>query len=263
VSLTFFEASKQLLTVLVTKADPVAFATGGYVLMAHLISEQDVSWFIVAIINNVDSSAIDDEKLEVRKSVHVDLENVRVAGRVNITDWLGGDLEKRYVSFLKQRGDVADYFKLFLGCNELIDDVEESKKLVTVLKAFAKAEGLEQKEKEDFLQQAHDFCNTDQPLSLEALANAIWPNDPNKLQHAFVEGDVQIRDGFKPDGRSIKSLTRMKYKTNYWSVDLDRHALSSGYARYNQKKGELILLNLPDELKAELDTEMDKNIEDE
>lgn len=256
----FLEASKLLLKVLATKADLVALATGGYVLMAHVTNQANISWFIVAIINNVDGNAIDDASLEVINAVHVDLKNLRVAGRVNITDWLGGDTETRYVGFLKQHGEVADYFKIFLGCNELIADTEETKKLVTVLKRFAKDEGLDQKKEEDFLQSAYNFClernKNDELLSLEALSNVIWPNEPQKLQKAFVENNVQISDGFVPDGRSIKSLMRMKYKTDYWSIDLDRHALSSGYAHYNQTKGELTLRNLPNGLKAELDREI-------
>ena len=259
-SLSFAEASKQLLKVLAAKAGSIALATGGYVLMAQVTNEANVSWFIVAIINNVDSSAIDDRTLEIIKSVHVDLENLRVAGRVNIGDWLGGNTETRYVGFLKQRGEVADYFKLFLGCNELVADTEETKKLVAVLKQFAKDENLDAQKEGDFLQSAYNFClernKSDQPLSLESLSNAVWPDEPKKLQKALVEGDAQISDGFVPDGRSIKSLMRMKYKTDYWTIDLDRHALSSGYAHYSQQKGELTLRNLPDGLKAELDREL-------
>jgi nucleoid-associated protein len=258
--LVFSMASKQLLKVLATKAGGVALATGGYVLMAHTTNEAKIDWFIVAIINNVDGSAIDDTTLEVIDGAHVDLENLRVAGRVNITDWLGGDAQTRYVGFLKQRGEVADYFKLFLGCNELLADAEETKKLVSVLKRFAKNEGLDQKKEEEFLRSAYDYClerhKNDEQLSLESLSNAIWPDKPKKLQRAFVAADVQISDGFVPDGRSIKSLVRMKYKTDYWSIDLDRHALTSGYARYNQQKGELTLRKLPDGLRAELDREI-------
>ncbi|WP_157273763.1 nucleoid-associated protein [Thiobacillus denitrificans] len=256
----FFEASKLLLSVLASKAGAVALATGGYVLMAHVTNEAGVSWFIVAIINNVNGSVINDATLEVVDAMHVDIENLRVAGRVNLTDWAKVDADIRYIGFLKQRGEVADYFKVFLGCNELIADTEETKKLVNALKKFAKSQGLDQKQEEEFLQSAFNYCNernkNDEPLSLEALSNMAWPNDPQTLQAAFVEGDVQISDGFVPDGRSIKALMRMKYKTEYWTIDIDRHALSQGYAHYNQKKGELTLLKLPAKLKEELDYEM-------
>lgn len=257
---TFYDASKLLLSVLANKAGVVPLATGGYVLMAHVTNEAKVGWFIVAIINNVNGSVINDVTLEVVDAMHVDIENLRVAGRVNLTDWDKADPDIRYIGFLKQRGEVADYFKIFLGCNELIADSEETKKLVSALKKFAKSRGLDQKQEEDFLQSAFNYCDdrnkNDEPLSLETLSNLAWPENPKALQAAFVEGDIQISDGFVPDGRSIKALMRMKYKTEYWTIDIDRHALSQGYAHYNQKKGELTLLKLPAKLREELDYEM-------
>lgn len=260
-TLNFADASRKLLSVLAAKAGAVPLATGGYVLMAHVSNAANISWFIVAMINNVSGSAIDDASLEVVDTVHVDLENLRVAGRVSLTDWLGGDADTRYVGFLKQRGEVSDYFKEFLGCSELVANTEETKKLVSVLKSFAKSEGLDQQQEDSFLQTAYNYCleknKNDEPVSLDALANATWPDNPEKLQKAFVENDVQISDGFVPDGRSLKSLVRMKYKTDYWTIDLDRHALTQGYAHYNQAKGELTLKKLPDGLKAELDRELD------
>ncbi len=257
---SFVNGSKSLLSVLSSKAGAVPLATGGYVLMAQVTNAANVTWFLVAIINNVDGSVIDDKTLEVVDAMHVDLSNLRVAGRVNLTDWEKADKDNRYIGFLKHRGEVADYFKAFLGCNELIADTEETKKLVDILKQFAKSQGLKQKEEEDFLKSAFNYCDernkNDEPLSLEVLSNVAWPNEPQKLQQAFAEYGDQISDGFVPDGRSIKALVRLRYKTTYWTVDIDRLALSQGYAHYNQKKGELTLLKLPDELKAELDREI-------
>lgn len=259
-TLNFIEASKQLLSVLSAKASQVPLATGGYVLMAQVTNAANVSWFIAAIINNVDASAINDASLDVVNAVHVDLENLRVAGRVALNDWLGGDPEARYVGFLKQRGDVAGYFKLFLGCNELIANTVETKKLVGVLKEFARSEGLDSQKTEEFLSLAYNVCQghvkEDSPISLENLSNAIWPTEPAKLRTALATADVQISDGFVPDGRVIKSFVKIKAKAKYWSIDLDRHALVSGDARYNKQKGELVLRNLPDSLRAELDNEI-------
>jgi nucleoid-associated protein len=260
-SKSFIDASRDLMNVLATKAGQAPLATGGYVLMAQVTNPAKVSWFIVAIITNIKGSAINDESLEVVDSVHVDLHNLRVAGRVNLTDWLKDEKDVRYVGFLKQKGEVSDYFKLFLGCDELIASTEETKKLVAVLKEFAKNSGLKPEQQEDFLTAAHDHCSecqkNDQPLILEALTNAVWPNDPKALQKALTTGDVQISDGFVPDGRSLKTLVKIKAKTPYWSVELDRRALITGQAKYDSNKHTLTLTNLPENLEAELRGEFD------
>ncbi|HEX5718857.1 MAG TPA: nucleoid-associated protein [Thermoanaerobaculia bacterium] len=259
-SLAFVEASQQLLSVLKARADQAPLATGGYVLMAQVSDPGMATWFIAAIINNVAGNAIKDETLEVIDTVHVDLENLRVAGRVNLSEWFSGNELVRYVGFLKQRGEVSEYFKLFLGCNELIASKEESRKLVEVLKDFAGVNNLEQQVREEFLNTAYSFCQehskANRPLSLEALSNAVWPGAPKALQTALATANVQLSDGFVPDIGAIRLLVKIKAKTKFWSVDLDRRALVAGHARYNRTKGELVLLQLPDGLKAELDHEL-------
>ena len=116
----FIEATKQLMDILAAKASPVSLATGGFVLMADMSNATGARWFVVAIVTNVQGSAVNEATLDVVDAVHVDMQNLRVAGRVNVGDWLAGDSETRYIGFLKQRGGVSDYFKLFLGCSELI-----------------------------------------------------------------------------------------------------------------------------------------------
>lgn len=256
----FLLASKELMTVLCAKASQVPLATGGYVLMADVSNAAKHRWFITAILTNIHGSAINDESLEVVDSIHVDLHNLRVAGRVSLTDWQSGAPDIRYIGFLKQRGEVSDYFKLFLGCSELIASVEETKKLVAVLKGFARDSGLDRVAQENLLKAAYDYCSecqkNDKPLSLDSLANAICPDDPKKLQKALTAADVQINDGFVPDGRIIKAFVKIKAKTKYWSVELDRQALVGGQARYDATKRSLTLMDLPSELEVELSDEL-------
>lgn len=252
----FIDTTKLLMGVLATKASPVALATGGFVLMAHMSNASGARWFTVAILTNVKGSAVNEATMDVVDTVHVDMQNLRVAGRVNLGDWLDGDAETRYVGFLKQKGGVSDYFKLFLGCSELIASVEETKKLVGVLKRFAYESSMSEPEKEAFLQRAHDFCvdcqKNDQPLSLDTLCNAVLPAEPQILQRALAKAEVQINDGFVPDGRVLRTFVRIKAKTAYWSIDIDRHALVSGQVKYDRDKKTLTLFELPESLEAEL-----------
>lgn len=256
---SFIDASHELMSILAAKAGQAPLSTGGYVMMAHVSNEANVSWFLVAILTNIKGSAVKDDSLEIVDSVHIDLQNLRVAGRVNITDWFKEDQDVRYIGFLKQRGEVSDYFKLFLGCDELIAQSEETKRLVAVLKDFAKSTELSAEEQEQFLKSAHDFCidcqKNDRPLILETLTNAIWPEDPKALQQALTEGEVQISDGFVPDGRSLKSLVKIRAKTPFWTVEIDRRALTSGQAVYDPDKHTLTFSGLPEGLESELRSE--------
>lgn len=258
--LTFVEGSKLLLDVLTGKARQAPLSKGGYVLMAHGEGDAGDRWFLVAIINNVASNAVNEETLEIVQSFHVDVNNLRVAGRVNLSTWIGGNEQDRYLGFLKHRGEVADYFKYFLGCNVVVQDSEDTKRLVDALRAFARAEDLDQGAEDEFLRRAHAVCSerskSREPLSLDELTNAAWPQDPAKLQQALAQGAGQISDGFVPDGRSLRTLIKFHGKSEFWTVDLDRRALRRGDAQYLPARGELILRNLPPALKVALDGEV-------
>ncbi|KQP11595.1 nucleoid-associated protein [Pseudorhodoferax sp. Leaf265] len=255
----FIAGTKKLMAVLNSKATQAPASKGGYVLMVHGQSDNGGNWFLVAIISNVASSAVKEDTLEIEETVHVDLDNVRVAGRVNLDMWLDGGLEHRYLGFLKTRGDVADYFMYFLGCKIVAKDSEDTKRLVEALQDFARSEKLDQAQEDDFLRRAHSYCmerkKAKEAVHLEALTNAAWPDEPQKLQQALANAAVEINDGFVPDARSLKRLLRFHGKTAYWTVDLDRRALVKNEARYMKKTGELLLRNLPEGLKAELDAE--------
>lgn len=258
-SISFVEGSQKLLAVLAARADQAPLSKGGYVLMAHGRNDAMVDWFLVAIISNAASTAVNEVTLEVERSVHVDLENLRVAGRVNLSAWLGGDKQVRYVGFLKQRGEVAEYFKYFLGCRDVVQDTEETKRLVNCLLTFARGEGLNSEDEANFLRTAHGYCKgrskEKEPISLEELSNAAWPREPGKLQKSLAAGGVEVTDGFVPDGRGLKTLLKLHGKTPYWSVDLDRRAFSNGSAKFLRDKGAIVLYHLPPALKAELEDE--------
>lgn len=259
-NLSFADTTTKLMSVLAAQAGSVALATGGFVLMAHMSNSAGANWFIVAIVTNISGSAVNETTLDVVDSVHVDMQNLRVAGRVNVGDWFSDDQETRYIGFLKQKGGVSDYFKLFLGCSELVKSVEETKKLVGELKQFAFKSQMSESEQEAFLRRAHDFgidCQkNDRPLSLEALCNAVMPEDPKALQSALAKASVQIADGFVPDGRVLRAFVHIKAKTQYWSLDVDRTALVNGQISYDPDKHTLTLLELPDSLEAELRREL-------
>ncbi len=254
----FLTLSRELVGVLAARADQQPMAKGGYVLMAQISGEGGSRWFLVAIINNVDGSAV-DENLDVIETFHVDLEHLRVAGRVNVRDWLEVEGHARYVGFLKQRGDVAEYFKAFLGCDDLVVPTVETKSLTQSLKAFAAEQKLDFKREDEFLKAAHAYCDQraqdKEPLSLDALANAAWPDEPELLKAKFAQDGAQISDGFIPDPLALRRMLKVRARTDAWSIELDLSALASGDAQYVPDEQGLLLRNLPPELLELLERE--------
>lgn len=253
---SFVDVSHSLMKVLADKAKKESFATGGYVLIVDM-NNGATRWFLVAVLTDVAGAAINAD-LEVIDATHLDLSAMRFAGRVNITDWDAG--AERYISFLRgKKSDVSEYFQDFIGCSTLIKPLQETQRLVQVVKKFAVDQGLDEATREKLLAEVHGFAlacaKEKRELDLDALANHVWPDDPEVLQTVFGSADPAISDGFIPDGRALGGLTKFKAKTPTWSIEFDRSAMSDHTIRFDAKTRELKITQIPDDIAAKLSQE--------
>lgn len=249
----FLEMSADLMRHLQTRSSAEQFSTGGFVLIAKIISDGN-QYLLCAIVTEVAGVAI-TEGLEVVQSQYLDMSHMRVAGRIDLTQWqAGGD---RYISFLKGRSDVSGYFRLFLGCNDVHIPLAESKKLVAALETFADEEELGSEQRDHLFELAHDYLSglskTKQPVELEAFSNHVWPTAPQDLRTIMSDPAHAITDGFVPDQRALKALVKFEGKAQYWKLTFDRKALRNREILFNPEAGTLTLSNLPQSLREELE----------
>ncbi len=259
-STDYYALSQVMMEHLQSRAGQEQLATGGYVLISHVNNGAN-DFLLVAIVTEVVGTAI-TEGLEIIDSVHLDMSNLRVAGRVDLTAWQGG--ADRYVSFLKGRGEVANYFKQFLGCNDVLVALQETQKLVRGLESFAVEQHLEPAERDQLFEQAYTYLEelgrSGSPVSLDALANRLWSDMPDDLKTALAAEELQLSDGFIPDRRAIKVLMKFKGTSTHWKLEFDRRGLRNGDIKYDSVNNTLILSSIPVALRKEL---LDELTEDE
>lgn len=251
----FVELTQKLMGTLTVQARRKSGATGGHVLFAHLEKDAHV-YLMVAIINDRLGAALTND-LDITDVMHLDLDGFRFAGRVNITAWLAN--ADRYIGFLKGKGDVAEYFKEFLGCDTTVQDIKDTKTLVRVLENFADPAKGAVKDKSAFLQRAFEICERHVregiPLDFEVLSNELYPEKPEDLAKALGDPDLALGDGFIPNPRSLRALVKFKAKTPQWSVEFDRSALADGKIVYDREKKTITFKELPAEFIEELERE--------
>lgn len=252
-TISFHDLSIKLMERLDFCAKNKPLAKGGYVLISRMAIENE-DYFLVAVVTDVLGTAI-TEDYEVIDSTHIDLTQLRVVGRINLTAWLSES--SKYISFLKGNTDVSKYFKEFIGCNDVHVVSAESKKLVEVLKHFASSlENKTELERDTIIDNAFSYLKglsvSRQELSLEALANHIFPEDPERLKALLGSDEFKIVDGFIPDGKSINGLLRYEGKSQHWSLKFDRVAVRNKHLRYDQRNRIITLSEVSDSLHNDL-----------
>jgi nucleoid-associated protein len=249
----FATLTQNLMGVLLVQARRKPGATGGHVLFAHFQNDGQ-AYLLVAIINDR-LGALLNEDLDIHDVRHLDLDGFRFAGRVNMSAWIAG--AERYIGFLKGKGDVADYFKEFLGCDTIVQDRADTATLIGILRGFAEKSKDLVKDKDAFLERAFKICERhireNTPLDFEAFANELLPDSPSDLAGALGDPDVALGDGFVPDKRALRALVKFKVKTDLWSMEFDRRAIAQGKIVYDPDKKTITINELPDDLIQELD----------
>lgn len=251
----FLSFTSRMMETLRNQAQARSASTGGHVLFAHFRREAR-DYLLVAIITDRLSAALTSRR-DVQDVKHMDLDGFRFAGRINLTAWANGD--ERYISFLKGKGDVSEYFRHFLGCDSVVQDRVDTSNLVTALKAFVADTKMPEKEGNEFLGRAKAICErasrAREEIEFDALANELMPKDPKKLADHLAHTDRGLSDRFVPDRRALASLVRFRGGTKQWKVEFDRDAVSNRSVIYDPAANTLTLTGLPDDLVAQLKSE--------
>ena len=223
----FHNLTERMMNILLNKVNNQRLATGGKVFIIHYESENNI-YILVAILSEKAGFLAQD--WQITENEILDIEHLKFAGRVNLTAWQNND-ESRYISFLKGKDDVSEYFKEFLACNDALIASIETKKLVKFLEEFASDKQFSQEEKTDFFERAKNYLahisDNNEPFVLETFSNQISPKEPQLLKER-LGGENGVSDGFIPDKRSIKSLSTYTGKTKHWSLFFTRDAINNG-----------------------------------
>jgi nucleoid-associated protein len=249
---SFEDTTIALMNTLAKEAQGRAASEGGHVFFAHF-QRDDRQYILVAIVNDKISAALTDTA-DLQDVKHLDVDGYRFAGRVSLEGWANN--EERYVSFLKGKGNVSEYFMAFLGCDTIAASRVDTSNMVKAIKHFADSRPLEPAERAEFMTRANDICardsKADKPINFATLANELYPEEPEALIEVLADPDRGLIDGFVADRRALRGLVSFKRKTSNWSVEFEREALNSDKVRYDPETNSIILFDVPDDLRNDL-----------
>lgn len=259
-SIDFAEFSRQMMQYLLELVAEETLACGGYVLFARQRQSAAADSLLVAIITEAVGTAV-SAGLEMEESLYLDLANLRAAGRIDLAAWQSDS--GRYISFLKGRTDVAQYFKQFLGCNDVIAALKETQKLIKGIEQFAEAQQLEPEARNQLFEEAHryldDLGENDLPWQVDTVASVLCPDAPDALRATLSDEQLGLSGGCIPDRRAIRPLLRFKAAAPNWKLEFNRNSLRNGDVIYNRNNDTIVLYNIPEDLKRQLQAESGSN----
>lgn len=252
-TLSFVELSQKMMGQLTDLLREENIFDVGHVLFARAQHSESVDFLFVAIIGEAQSFTLNDNG-ELVEQAYLDLDKLRVAGRIDLAAWRNDD--GRYISFLKGRTDVAAYFKRFLGCDDVVAALKETKKLIKGIEQFAETQQLEPQARDELYENAHryleDLGENSVPWDVDTVAATIAPQQTEALRSTLRDEQLGLREGCIPDRRAIRPLLRLKAAAQNWKLEFNRSGLRSGDVAYDRAHDTIVLANVPEDIKREL-----------
>ena len=230
-------------------------STGGHVLLAHY-QQGMTDYLAIALLHHSEGVAVTDA-LDVTPAKHLDLGQLHLAARINISEWQNNKQSKQYISFIKGKNGkkVSDYFRDFIGCQEGADGPGETRTLLKAFSDFVESEDLPEEQAREktktLVGYATGQAKLGEPITLEELSGLIDEERPKAFYEHIRNKDYGMAPEFPADKRTLSQFQRFTGRAEGLSISFEAHLLGSKI-EYDEGRDMLIIRQLPTQLKDQL-----------
>lgn len=251
----FVAFSRQAADHLKTLMEGNNLSVGGHVLLAHY--RQDESEYLaIALLHHNEGVSVTDT-LDVAPARQLDLAQLHLAARIDLTDWRSDSPSKQYISFTKGKGGkrIADYFRDFIGCEEGIDAPGETRTLLKAFSDYVESEDFAEEQAREKTDNLIDYANTQartgQPITLDELSELVDGEQPKAFYDYIRNKDYGLAAEIPPDKRTLHQFRRLTGRAGGLSISFESHLLGS-QVEYDEGQDQLIIHQVPTTLRDQI-----------
>lgn len=251
----FVPFSQKAVAHLLKLMDESNLSTGGHVLIADY-RQGMTDFLVVALLHHSEGVAV-TEALDVTAARHLDLSQLHLAARINLSEWQQNTASKQYISFIKGRGGkkVSDYFRDFIGCREGVDAPGETRTLLKAFSDYVESEALAEDQAREKTETLVDYATTQarlgEPMALDELSSLMNEEQPRAFYDYIRHKDYGLSPEIPPDKRTLNQFRRFTGRGEGLSISFEAHLLGSR-VEYDEARDTLIIRQLPTQLKDQL-----------
>ena len=252
---TFTEFSRVAVEHLQKLMEESNLSVGGHVLFAHY-QQGMTDYLAIALLHHSEGVAVNAE-LDVTPSRHLDLSQLHLAARVNLSEWRNNQNSKQYISFIKGKNGkkVSDYFRDFIGCQEGVDGPGETRTLLKAFSDFVESEDLPEEAAREKTQTLVEYATSQtkagEPVTLEELSSLIDEDRPKAFYDHIRNKDYGLSPEIPADKRTLNQFRRFTGRAEGLSISFEAHLLGSKI-EYDEEAGTLTIKGLPTQLMDQL-----------
>ncbi|AOS74422.1 nucleoid-associated protein YejK [Pseudomonas fluorescens] len=250
--LTFSTTAVEHLTKLMEESN---LTTGGHALFCHY-QQGMTDYLVIALVQETEAVTM-TEGLNLMTVKRLDLDHIRLAARINLSEWKSNPQSKQYISYIKgkQGRRINEYFRDFIGCHEGIDGPGETRTLLKAFSDFVESEDLPE---ESAREKTHTLVSYSmaqaklgEPITLDELSGLIDEDRPENFYDFIKAKDYGLSETLPPDKKTLNKFRRFTGRAEGMSISFEAHLLGDKI-EFDKAAGTLTLRNLPTQLAEQL-----------
>ncbi|KFZ38551.1 nucleoid-associated protein NdpA [Shewanella mangrovi] len=232
------------------------FSQGGFLLLAcytYLASD----YLFVALLNAKPSMTVLDD-MELSQNTHLDLTNLQLAARIDLTEWQADEESRKYISFVRGRAGrkVADFFLDFMGCVEGVNPKAQSKQLMQAVEDFVAESDMTKEERQNCRERVFDYCteqvDSGNDVLLKDLADELAESGMDSFYDFAAGGEYALEEEFPADKSTLRQLKKFSGTGGGVSLSFDGTHLGERVI-YDPVSDTILIKGVPANLKDQLD----------
>lgn len=229
--------------------------TGGHALFCHY--QQGLTEYLVIALLQETEAVTMTEELRLLTVKRLDLDHIRLAARINLSEWKSNPQSKQYISYIKgkQGRRINDYFRDFIGYQEGIDGPSETRTLLKAFSDFVESEDLPE---ESAREKTHALVSYSmaqaklgEPITLDELSGLIDEDQPKNFYDFIKAKDYGLSETLPPDKKTLNKFRRFAGRAEGMSISFEAHLLGDKI-EFDEAGGTLTLRGLPAQLTEQL-----------
>lgn len=265
--LSFVSFSQRVLQQFKMELDKTEAFLDTYMVFGHESLESDEQLHLFCIQHQ--SGLYIDGDLVTAHSSHLDIDGIRLAAKINITDWQSDEdyRKSNAITLLRSRGEkeLSDAFAAALGFSEKRDIAAETEAFLTKVNDYTQT--LPDDVAACTRKEVVDFClaqdSTGKAVVIEELAAHLEntlpnPHDyptpftpPPKFDRFLAAYNPNSKPELIPDKKQMRNFVRISGRNELLSMSFASSCLGSSVI-YDSNTDSLTIKNLPSSLKSKL-----------
>ncbi len=234
-------------------------ATGGFLIFADFrITDNNERYILVLAIDNKQGYNLSEVALVIQEIQNLELNKMDLASIINLTRWKLSDDPKNeiktYLTFIRGKKKISDYFQNFIGCLDKTTATESSTLLLNTINSYLVDNCIEEKIAKELKSKILDYCqnaNRDRKeILLSQISFLLDEENPNRFLEYASEERFGNSEVIKYDSRTLRSLKFIDYQTPDFTLKFNKQLLGKSI-KISSDKTKITITDIPEELKAQ------------